>query len=517
MEKWQEGLLLAYKSLQSNVAIAITEDFERIQQVAKMFSEKERDMPYYVWDVNLNIVWDADGRNVTDKFPLTPPDLLEYVRTHKILLIISYIYSQQLADSITPLLVSMSMDDKVFSRRSFIVVFTNSTENFPKPLLRMSIIVDIPPSTQEERKNKLYAIAAEASSAGIKIEITSALIQAGAGLNLKEIETVALKSLATRKTIDVEEFSNYKTQLLKSMGLELIQPRTTFNHIGGYTKLKQYIRQRFVKVLKNPEIAERYGLSLPKGLILYGLPGTGKTVFSLALAHEVGLPMVKLTPDKLFHGIVGESEKAVRNIAKTIEAMAPVIVFVDEADQLFINRSQINTMTDSGVTSRVVGGLLEWLGDPERKAFVIAATNYVDRIDPALMRPGRMDEVIPIYPPDAEARLQILKIHTEVVRRVPLSADLEEVVRATDLFTGAEIEKVVLDAASMAMMEDKPVVTTDDLLQAVNSTGFDRTLREQRIREMTQVLSKLENVNRSLITQLTQTSDSRLKQLISNL
>lgn len=114
MEKWQEGLLLAYKSLQSNVAIAITEDFERIQQVAKMFSEKERDMPYYVWDVNLNIVWDADGRNVTDKFPLTPPDLLEYVRTHKILLIISYIYSQQLADSITPLLVSMSMDDKVF-------------------------------------------------------------------------------------------------------------------------------------------------------------------------------------------------------------------------------------------------------------------------------------------------------------------------------------------------------------------------------------------------------------------
>jgi len=513
---WLTEWLLGYKARQSNVSILVTNDFERIPQLVAIVPQLNKSLQIIYWDININAFFDAQGHDITEKIPPDPASLIQYLRRSPTLLVVKYVYSESQASSLSPLLMAASLDSDMFGSWSHIVVFTASEQLFPQPLLRNVIVIDIPVSTSEEREAKLKAIAEQVST-HVTLTIGRDLVEASSGLNLKEVETVALKGIFSDRQLTIKHFTDYKVQLLKNYGMELIIPKTTFDHIGGYAELKKYIRERFVKILKHPEVAEQYGLPLPRGMILYGLPGTGKTIFSLALANEVGLPLVKLTPDKLFHGIVGESEKAVRQITKLLEAMAPIIVFVDEADQLFINRDQITASTDSGVTTRVIGGLLEWLGDQERKSFVIAATNYIQRIDPAIMRPGRMDEVVPIFPPDRIARADIFRIHTQVVRKVPTrGVDVEEVADMTELFTGAEIEKVVLSAAAEAMMKDKGFVGPDEIKESINALQLDKVLREQKIKEMIKMLSQIENVNYNLVQRLQEevkSSDIRIKQL----
>ncbi|MEM4154513.1 MAG: ATP-binding protein [Candidatus Caldarchaeum sp.] len=471
-----------------------------------------------VWDVGIGDTYTPDGKRT--EIPLAPSELLHYLRNSKThLLVINVILDEQ-ARSLTPLLTSIALDDRVFSAGSHVSVVVSDSNMFPEALLRMCIVLSPPISTAEERRKLLQKIVAEVSTHLPLPPVGEETVLASAGLTLKELETISLKSIYTKKTIDVREISKYKEQLLKNLGLELIQPQITFDHIGGYEILKTYIRQRFVKVLRQPETASYYGLGLPRGMILYGLPGTGKTIFSMALAHEVGLPMVRLSPDRLFHGIVGESEKAVRRVTKVIEELAPIIVFIDEADQLFISRSNISTSTDSGVTSRVVSGLLEWMGNPDRRAFVVGATNFVERIDPAFLRPGRLDEVIPVFPPDKQARKEILHIHTHIVRRVPLDKDVDfdELAEISELLTGAELEKAVTDAAAAAMIAEKKTVTHEDFINAIESIRVNTVSRQQRIRNMVETINNLENVNRSLVRTLKESMvPDRIKSLITNL
>lgn len=493
LENWLAEIMLGYKSKRSNVHIVSTLDHDRINQFVSASKELFPDSKTEFWDVNIG----------TSTIEIIPESLVNTLKSRKTVLIIHYLHSESQAESLTPLLFAISLNDEIFAKGSAVVVFATDEFLFPSTLLRVCNVVTPVPSTPEERRRKLEAIAGEAQKIGLRIDIGEDVVNASAGLNLKEVETVALSEIFTNKTITIEGFTRYKMNILRSYGLELVEPTISFAHIGGYLTLKEYMLNRFVQVIRDPSIAQKYGLPLPKGVLLYGLPGTGKTMFSIALAYETGLPMVKLSPDKLFHGIVGESEKAVRRVVKQIESMAPVIVFVDEADQLFITRQQLTAATDSGVTTRVVGGLLEWLSDPNRRSFVVAATNYIDRIDPAIMRPGRIDEVIPVFPPDTEAREQIFDIHTKIVRKVPVrGVDVQWLVDQTELMTGAEIEKIVLTAAAEAMINNKPYVSVEEFETAINAMRFNRSLREEKVREMVSKLEGVENINYALLNRI---------------
>jgi transitional endoplasmic reticulum ATPase len=191
--------------------------------------------------------------------------------------------------------------------------------------------------------------------------------------------------------------------------------------------------------------------------------------------------------------------------------MAPVVVFIDEADQLLTSRAEVSVGTDSGVTRRVVSALLEWLGSRERRSFVVFATNYARDIDPAFLRPGRIDAVIPVFLPDADARREIFRIHTRVLRRVPLedvdwgpivpTTDTIEdyVVRSTELWTGAEIEKMVVTAAWYALDEGSKRVRMEHIERAIEDTGVDRELRRRENEEFLKSLRFIENVDRNVL------------------
>jgi transitional endoplasmic reticulum ATPase len=209
--------------------------------------------------------------------------------------------------------------------------------------------------------------------------------------------------------------------------------------------------------------------------------------------------MVVIEASTFLRGVVGETEARVKQVTQLIESLAPVVVFIDEFDQLALSRQAV-VSTDSGVSRRMTNMLLSWLGDEGRRSFVVGATNFVNDVDPAFLRPGRMDEIIPVFYPDFKARLEILKVHTSVIRRVPLKGvNLEEIAKKTYMWTGAELEKLVIEAASLAMSENSEYVTQEHFEEALKTIEVNVNEREQRLKQMINELRRLEIVNQTFL------------------
>jgi SpoVK/Ycf46/Vps4 family AAA+-type ATPase len=454
----------------------------------------------------------------------TPQQLLALLRQPQrpAVLFVSYAFSDRHAQLLADFLIAASHDDVLYRHKSTVIVFTSNAELFPTVVRRFAYTIAPPASLPEEREAVLKSIASELSQAlnrDLQLTINADVISASSGLTLHDVETAALESFATKRDFKVEVFTQYKIKLLREAGLEFVQPARGFESVGGYDYLKQYIMSRVVRVLRNPDLAQRYGLGVPKGVLLYGPPGTGKTWLAKALAREVGLPMVMIDPSTFLRGIVGETEARVKQVTQIIESLAPVIVFIDEFDQLTLSRQAVMS-TDSGVSRRMTNMLLSWLGDEGRKSFVVGATNYVSDVDPAFLRPGRLDEVVPVFFPDARAREEILKVHTSVVRKVPLkNVNLHVIAEKTWLWTGAELEKLVVEAASLAMVCGSECVTQEHFEEAMSAVEVNTAEREKRLKLMIQELKRLENVNRSFLKSaldfFTQVEGSRVRGVIA--
>jgi len=318
-------------------------------------------------------------------------------------------------------------------------------------------------------------------------------------LNLHDIQTAFIESLLMHQNISIPVFTDYKIGILKNYGMFYVEPTRGFESVGGYEYLKNYIRNRIINVIKNPEKAEALGLKIPKGLLLYGPPGCGKTFLAKALAKELNLPMITLSPADLLRGIVGETEERTRQLGQLIESLAPIVVFIDEFDQLAIARGA-TFMGDSGVSRRMQSTLLEWLGDEKRKAFIVGATNFVTELDPAFIRPGRIDEIVLMLYPDCQAREEILKVQTSIIKKVPTgNVDFNELAKKTFLFSGAELEKLVMEAASNAFIRNSGTVEQEDFINALNIFKINADERLRRVQQMISEIQKLESVNQAFL------------------
>ncbi len=404
----------------------------------------------------------------------------------------SYVTEEQEAREMEMLIkLLLSITDAYVSQNK-LVVLTADLMLFRDSISRLCITIQhsLPDSDEIRKLLETCGISAD-----------SQLIEAMRGLTEDKITNI-LAEMGGKA--DPGYFYEKKKEALRLSGLELVEPDVTLDAVGGYRYLKNYIRNRLIRSLRDVDLLTRFGIARdrPRGILLYGLPGTGKTMFATALAAEVGLPMVKLSPSQLFHGIVGESEKAVRRIVKVIEAMAPIIVFIDEADQLLMSRTEVSAGTDSGVSRRVVSALLEWLGSRERKSFAVFATNHVRDIDPAFLRPGRIDAVVPVLLPDEEARREIFRIHTSVVRKIPLiDVDEDYVVKETEMWTGAEIEKMVVSAAWYAIDEGAEGVTMEHVRRAIMTHRVDKTVRRREYDTFLRSLEEIPNLDKELYRQ----------------
>jgi SpoVK/Ycf46/Vps4 family AAA+-type ATPase len=289
------------------------------------------------------------------------------------------------------------------------------------------------------------------------------IVDAALGLTALEAENVISKSIVRNKTFDLPTILGEKKHIIRKSGiLEYYEAQEALDDVGGLEVLKEWLKKRRHAFTSQ---ARDFGLPLPKGILLIGVPGCGKSLVAKAVGAAWQMPLLRLDVGKIFGGLVGASEENIRKAIKTAEATAPSILWLDEMEKGFSGTGSSN-MSDGGTTSRVFGTFVTWLQEKTAPVFVIATANNVHQLPPELLRKGRFDEIFFVDLPSREERKQILDIHLRKKRRDPSLVDLEKLVEATPEFSGSEIEQVVVSAMYDAFDHDPSVreLSTDQML-----------------------------------------------------
>ncbi len=269
-------------------------------------------------------------------------------------------------------------------------------------------------------------------------------------------------------------------------------PSTTWEDVGGLEDTKEKLREMVEWPQQYPERFEKMGIEVPKGILLYGMPGTGKTLLAKAVASEANANFISIKGPEIFSKYVGESEEAIREVFKKARQVAPCIIFIDEIDSIATRRG---SRSDSGVGDRVVNQLLTELDGVEslEGVTIIAATNRPDLIDPAVLRPGRIDRTIQVEVPDVEARKRILEVHTQ---KMPLADEinLEGLAEEIEGYVGSDIESLVREAGMISLREDpeSEEVKLKHFREAMND--IKPTATEENKKHYESMMKKMEEV-----------------------
>jgi proteasome regulatory subunit len=264
------------------------------------------------------------------------------------------------------------------------------------------------------------------------------------------------------------------------LGFEVIEkPNVTYNDIGGLKKQLMELREAIELPLKHPDLFEKIGIEPPKGVLLYGPPGCGKTLMAKAVAREVNAAFIRVVGSELVRKYIGEGARLVSELFELAREKAPSIVFIDEIDAIGAKRLDETTGGEREVNRTLMQLLAELDGfDPRGDVKVIAATNRPDILDPALLRPGRFDRLIEVPLPDFTGRLEILKVHT---RKMNLKGvDLKAIAEMTEGASGADLKAIVTEAGMFAIRARREYVTHEDFIKAVEKVlGSEEKLAHQ--------------------------------------
>jgi AAA+ superfamily predicted ATPase len=284
-------------------------------------------------------------------------------------------------------------------------------------------------------------------------EIREAVVRAAGGLTTMEAENAFALSLIETGFIQPSLVAREKAHALKSGGLlEVIDTDATLDAIGGLENLKAWLIQRGEAFTERARV---YGLPVPKGMLVLGVPGTGKSLTAKATASVFGVPLLKLDAGRLFGGLVGQSEANVRSVIQTAEAISPCVLWIDEIEKGFGGTGSSGGSTDGGTSARVFGTMLNWLQDKTAPVFVVATANDVSKLPPEMLRKGRWDELWFVDLPDTRERTAIWDLVIAKYGREATAYDPVVLARASELHTGAEIEAAFVEALHRAFAEDR--------------------------------------------------------------
>ena len=287
--------------------------------------------------------------------------------------------------------------------------------------------------------------------------------EAALGLTYDETKLVISKSLIRHRDFDINTILSEKKAIIRKSGLlEYYESREEFGGVGGLPVLKEWLARRQGAFTQR---ARDFGLPMPKGILLIGIPGCGKSLTAKAVGALWQMPLLRLDVGKVFSGLVGSSEENIRKVISTAEAVAPAVLWLDELEKGF-SGVQSSGSSDSGTTARVFGSFITWLQEKSSSVFVIATANDVSALPPELLRKGRFDEIFFVDMPTEAERVDIFKIHLTKKKRALEDFDLELLARESKGFSGAEVEQVVIAALYDAFFEDDPL-TTERLLTSI--------------------------------------------------
>ena len=369
-------------------------------------------------------------------------------------------------------------------RRGALVVSGHENVRLPDSLRPHATIIKLPPLRFEDYRALVERIVREQSARmPVKMELSPAdrvrLVQNLTGLTLVEAEKVLNQLImddGSLRIADVDRALDAKRKIVQQDGLlEYWPAEEGMKDVAGLGGLKEWLTKRRA-IVADPLRASEFGLSFPKGVLLLGVPGCGKSLCAKAVAHEWGLPLLKLDPANLYDKYVGDSEKNFKRAMQTAERLAPIVLWIDELEKAFAGGSGEE---DGGVSRRVFGAFLSWLQERRGDVFVVATSNDVAKLPPEFIRKGRFDEVFFVDLPRVEARREIFAIHLRKRKQDPTRFDVGALAAATEGFSGAEMEQVVIGALYTAFACNAPL-STQMLLQEISATRpLSRTMRER--------------------------------------
>lgn len=366
------------------------------------------------------------------------------------------------------------------------IIIVSSVLVVPKELEKFITILEMDYLDIDAIRKVIVSFITENGMPMVKDSLIEELAVAFKGLTEFEIENLLALSYSddgelTRK--DLRLIFDQKQQMIKKAGiLEMIPLKETVDDIGGLENLKEWFIRK-AKVFKNMETAKKFGVDMPKGVLIAGVPGCGKSLNAKAAANLFEVPLLRLDMGRLMGKYVGESESNLRNAIALAEAISPCVLWIDELEKAFAGIGG-----DGGgneVTVRLFGNFLTWMQEKTSPAFVVATANDITKLPPELLRKGRFDEIFYVGLPNEIERQKIFRIHLKKRRPNDYSnISINSLVSKTNGFSGADIEGVVKDAIESAFSNDKETVTTDDVLEAISNTHCLSELMKESLQKM---------------------------------
>jgi len=454
--KFNDELTLLLKARYPIVYINTLEE-DRLEYVIRKNIKTNLNRSIYSWDFVDGYTNNPNNEGFAKRNPLQALELIEKLAAETPALFILKDFNRFLTDiSISRKLKNVS---RILKLQPKTVIIIGSEIIIPKELQELITIVQFS-LPQEEEIN--YELTRLLNSLNIQIDpqLFENLTRSCQGLSLERIRRVLSKVIATYKTIDESSISvllSEKKQIISQTEiLEYWSVNEKITNLGGLNNLKDWLKKRKLAFGTQAAI---YGLPTPRGLLLIGIQGTGKSLTAKAIGNEWQLPLLKLDVGKLFGGIVGESESRLRQMINVAETLAPCILWIDEIDKAFSNNE---SKGDSGTSSRVLATFISWLSEKTKPVFVVATANNVDLLPLEIIRKGRFDEIFFLDLPEKEERKHIFKIHLKEFRPNNWKLfDYSELSELSESFSGAEIRQSIIEGMYHAFYEKREFTTND--------------------------------------------------------
>ncbi len=364
------------------------------------------------------------------------------------------------------------------------IILISPMMEIPAELDKEITVINFPQPTKEDLGGLLDKIVAEVRERKqVQIDLDDQgrdrLLQAALGLTLGEAENVFAKIIVKEQRLSgdyVNEVFAEKQQIIRKSGLlEYYATEEDFASVGGLAVLKDWLNKRSVAFTDE---ARAFGLPAPKGILLLGVQGCGKSLCAKAVSRLWQLPLLRFDMGRMFGSLVGSSEENVRRAIAVAESVAPAVLWVDEIDKAFVG-SQSSGATDGGTTARVFGTFLTWLSEKNAPVFVVTTANDVSQLPPELLRKGRLDEIFYVDLPSNEEREEIFRIHLSKRGRDPKNFDLKTMVGASQDLSGAEIEEAIISALYDAFYTKQELATEHVLATLGQTVPLAKTMSEK--------------------------------------
>ena len=434
--------------------------------------------PIYIWSVTCGIrkLEDISTVQESTKEPMAVLRFINNIREKAIFILLDY--HPFLAESNYDVIRFLRELSKTFKLVQKNIVIISPILSIPIELEKNISVIDFPLPEKKDIEEIYNSIANDfkndpkVSINGDKEHVVKALM----GLNTDEISNVLYKSLVKNKTFSVDTIIGEKEQIIRKNGiLEYYHVTDSLDIVGGMDLLKKWIAQR-----KNAftDKARAYGLPYPRGVLLLGIAGCGKSLVCKTIANSWRFPLLRLDMGAVFDKMVGGSEANIRRATRLAESISPCILWIDEIEKGFAGTGS-SDMSDGGTTKRVTGEFLTWMQDRKAPVFVIATANDISQLPAPLLRKGRFDDIFFVDLPNSEERLEIFDIHITKRNRNIDNFDMLKLVDVTNGYSGAEIESAIISALYDSYDLNREL-TTEDILTSVKATfPLSKTMEEE--------------------------------------